>query len=588
MQLVIDVETNGFLDTLNKVHCIVAKDVETEKVYSFKPDELDKALELLRQAKKLIGHNITKFDLPALNKIFDFKYTGEVFDTLLISRLIWANRTELDCKTGNLPPKLIGRHSLESYGYRLGLLKGDFKDKENFEQWSEEMQDYCKRDCEITYRLFKLIDDANYSKEAIELEHKFSYWIKKQEDYGVCFDERASQLLYQSLLKRRLELEKNLASVFPNWERLDRIFRPKRDNKTKGYKKGVPVKIYVTEIFNPNSREHIADRLQKVLGWKPSSFTASGKVEVNEKILSELKYPEAKIISEHFTIQKRIAMLAEGEQAYLKLMRNGKIYGKVIENGAVTGRATHNNPNLSQVPSKGSAYGTEFRSLFIAPATMVMCGIDFSGIELRVLSHYLSNIDEGQFQKKLLEDDIHSANREALGLSSRSQAKTFIYAYVYNAGNYRLAQILETTEQEAKRIREKFEELIPSLKILNQQCKLKARTVGFIRGLDGRKVTCRSEHSALNTLLQSGASLLCKQATILLNENLEKNGFEFGKDYAQVLHIHDEIQFYVLKEKIEQFKTVASLIFQQVQEHFNFRCPLAGEIKVGINWSETH
>lgn len=588
MKLVIDVETNGFLDTLSKVHCLVCKDTETNKLYSFNQKNIKEGLDLIKNAKTLIGHNILYFDLPALEKVYGFKFNGEVVDTLLLSRLIWTNRIEQDCKLNSFPPKLIGKHSIESYGYRFGLLKGDFKDKESFDEWSQAMQDYCERDVEITAKLFKLIENQNYSKEAIELEHKFAYWIKKQEDYGVDFDVTASEWLYQSLTKRRLELEQKLALTFPSWERFDRTVRPKRDNKTLGYKKGVPVKKYITEVFNPNSREHIANRLQVLLGWKPKQFTATGKVEVNEKILNELPYPEAKILSEHFLIQKRISQLAEGDQAYLKLTKNNKIYGRVITNGAVTGRCTHHSPNLAQVPSKDSLYGAEFRKLFVAPSNMVMCGIDFSGLELRVLSHYLHNFDNGEFQKKLLEDDIHTANQQALGLSSRSQAKTFIYAFIYGAGSKRISEIINVSVSEAERIKKRFEEVLPALKTLVDVARNKFKNFGYVKGLDGRKLLCRAEYSVLNTLIQSAGALLVKQGTIIINDNLIRNGFVFGHDYAMVLHIHDEMQFVVRKEKIEQFKTIASLTFELTRKHFNFRCPLAGEMKIGNNWSETH
>jgi len=450
------------------------------------------------------------------------------------------------------------------------------------------MQTYCERDVEITFKLFKLIENVNYSKQAIELEHKFAYWIKKQEEYGVLFDVTSSEKLYQTLLKRRLELEKNLASVFLNWEKLDSIFRPKRDNAKLGYKKGVPIKRYITEVFNPNSRDHISNRLQVLFGWKPTQFTATGKPEINEKVLSSLKYPIAKVLAEHFLVQKRISQLAEGEQSLIKSTSNGKIYGKVIENGAITGRTSHHSPNLAQVPSKDSLYGSEFRKLFIAPTNMVMCGVDFSSLELRVLSHYLYSFDSGAFQKELLEADIHTANQIALGLSSRSLAKTFIYAYIYGAGNKRIAEIIGTSDDEAKRIREKFEEILPSLKLLNLSARNKFRNVGYINGLDGRKLICRAEYSTLNTLIQSAGALLVKQGTIILNDNLHSQNFLWGKDYAMVLHIHDEMQFYVVKEKLEQFKSIAAQTFDLTKKHFNFRCPLAGEIKVGSNWSETH
>ena len=205
MKLIVDLESNGFLDRLDRIHCIVCKDIETQKVYSYNPDNLNDGLELLKKATLLVGHNIQGFDLPALDKVFGFKYKGEILDTLLCSRLIWTNRQELDFKVKDLPPKLIGRHSLESWGYRLGLRKGDYQEHSTFDVWSLEMQDYCERDVEVTYKLYELIKQTNYSKEAILLEHQFAHWIRQQEMFGVCFDESSAENLLSILTKRRLE-----------------------------------------------------------------------------------------------------------------------------------------------------------------------------------------------------------------------------------------------------------------------------------------------------------------------------------------------------------------------------------------------
>ena len=120
MKLIIDLETNGFLEKLDKVHCIVCKDIETSEVYSYNPNNLNDALELLNKAEVLIGHNITGFDIKALRKVFNFDFKGKLFDTLLCSRLIWTNRLDLDYQHKKLPPKLYGKHSLEAWGYRVG------------------------------------------------------------------------------------------------------------------------------------------------------------------------------------------------------------------------------------------------------------------------------------------------------------------------------------------------------------------------------------------------------------------------------------------------------------------------------------
>ena len=205
-----------------------------------------------------------------------------------------------------------------------------------------------------------------------------------------------------------------------------------------------------------------------------------------------------------------------------------------------------------------SPFGKEFRSLFYSPSDMVMCGIDFSGLELRVLGHYLHNYDNGNFSKTLLEDDIHTINQKATGLATRSQAKTFIYAYLYSCGDKKLGEILGVTLEEAKRVRARFNKSLPAVPMLNEAVKQKFRNTGYLNGLDGRRLICRAEYSSLNTLIQSAGALLVKQGTIILNEELYKAGFRFGEHYAMVLHIHDEMQFIVKKEKLEEFKIIAT------------------------------
>ncbi len=589
MKLILDLETNGFLDRDNLViHCIVCKDIETNEVYSYNPNTINDALELLNKAEVLIGHNITGFDIRALKQILNYDFKGKAFDTLLCSRLIWTNRLELDYQYKQMPPKLYGKHSLESWGYRLGLRKGDYQEHSTFDEYNQDMLEYCQRDVEVTHLLFQKILRTNYSEEAITLEHKFAFWIQKQEEHGVDFDERSAETLHSILTKKRLEISDKLSLVFSEWKKSTGFKTYKRDNIKRGIKAGVPVEQFKTEIFNPNSRDHIADRLQKVLGWSPKSFTATGKPEVNEKILKALPYPEAKLLAEYLMITKRLGQLADGEQAYLKLNKRGKIYGKVITNGALSGRCTHHHPNLAQCVSSGSPFGKEFRALFTSPSSMVMCGIDFSGLELRVLGHYLNVYDNGDFSRKLLEDDIHTINQKATGLPTRNKAKTFIYAFIYGAGNEKLGEILEVNNDEAKRVRQKFEASLPALKTLTTSAKHKFKLVGHVKGIDGRKLLPRAEHSVLNTLIQSAGALLVKQGTIILNEELHRHGFVWGKDYAMILHVHDEMQFIVQKDKLEKFKEVAKGMFKKTQEHFNFKTELDGEMKVGQNWSETH
>ena len=586
MRVIFDIETDGFLSEATKIHSIVIKDIDTQKMYSYHGDKIGKGLYLLSGANLLVGHNILKFDLQVIKKLYpEYKIEGEVFDTLLVSRLIWTDRKEQDFRMKELPLKLAGRHSLESWGYRLGLRKGEFAKEGDFSQWSQKMQDYCELDVEVNYKLFQLIEKQNYSKQAIQLEHEFARCIIQQEAHGFHFDVASAKKLYTSLAKRRLELEKSLVSAFPNWQKYIGTFVPKRDNKTLGYKKGVGIKRYKEITFNPNSRDHIADRLMNK-GWKPEQYTPDGKPKVDESVLSTLPYPEAKILAEHFLIQKRIGQLAEGANAWLKLEQDGKIYGQVITNGANTGRCTHQKPNVAQTPSVGVPYGKECRSLFTVPDGFSLVGADASGLELRCLAHYIGAFDDGHFTKQLLDGDIHTYNQKQIGLPTRDLAKRVIYGCIYGIGDTRLGAVVGKNSQEGKRIKQKLFEALPALKQLRDNVIISVRNKKYLLGLDKRKLIPRSEHSSLNLLIQSCGALILKQATVILHNKLkEKN---YNDDVQMVAHIHDELQ---LQCKSSIADTVGKIARQSIIDagvYFNLRCPLDAAYKIGNSWAETH
>jgi DNA polymerase I len=587
MRLIFDIETNGFLSEATKIHSIVIKDIDTEQMYSYHGDKIGRGLYLLSGASLLVGHNILKFDIPVINKLYpEYKIEGDVFDTLLVSRLIWTNRKELDFRMKELPLKLAGRHSLEAWGYRLALRKGEFAKTNDFANWSEEMQKYCELDVEVTYEFWKLIQKQNYSQEAIKLEHDFARCIYLQEAHGFHFDVASAKKLYASLANRRLELEKSLTSAFPKWNKYIGTFIPKRDNRTLGYKKDVPIKRYKEITFNPNSRDHISDRLMDK-GWKPKEFTPDGKPKVDESILSTLTFPEAKLLSEHFLIQKRIGQLAEGNNAWLKLQRDGIIYGSVITNGANTGRCTHQKPNVAQTPSVGVPYGKECRSLFIVPAGFRLIGCDASGLELRCLAHYLGAFDEGSFAKQLLDGDIHTYNQKQIGLPTRDMAKRVIYGIIYGIGDTRLGEVVGKSSKEGKRIKANLFKALPALKQLRDNVIIATRNKNYLLGLDKRKLIPRSEHSSLNLLIQSCGALIIKMATIILHKKLKEKNYD--KDTcAMVAHVHDELQLQCKSAVADEVGTLAVQSIKEAGTHFNLRCELDAKYKIGNNWADTH
>jgi DNA polymerase I-like protein with 3'-5' exonuclease and polymerase domains len=596
--LVFDIETNGLLDDVTKIHCLVIRNTENNGVVTFGPVGCDQplgpGLQVLMETDQIItGHNVIKFDIPVIQKLYPWFTVdkSKVFDTLVATRLIWSAVKETDnalLKKGTLPGKLFGSHSLAAWGHRLGNHKGDYTG--GWETFSQEMLDYCVQDIEVTSTLYQKILDENYSQQALDLEHQVAWLMAKQERNGFHFDMKKAGELLAKLVQRRGELERELKDYFGTWEVKLPDFTPKVNNKKLGYEKGIPVSKSKLVEFNPSSRDHIADRLTTLYGWKPVEMTEGGKPQVDEVILSKLDYPPCKLLTEFLLIQKRISQLNEGTQAWMKCEKQGKIHGSVNPNGAVTGRATHSYPNISQVPSGNSPYGHECRELFTVPQGWTLVGADASGLELRCLAHYMAKWDGGKYGEILIGGDIHTENQKAAGLATRAQAKTFIYGFLYGAGDAKIGSIVGGTASGGRKLKLKFLRSLPALGRLVEAVQGAAKR-GHLVGLDGRRVFVRSSHAALNTLLQSAGAIACKQWLVFLEEDLKAAGLKHGwdGDYAFCAWSHDEVQIACRTPEVASYVAHnAPLMVAKAGNHFNFRCPLAGESKVGTTWADTH
>ncbi len=608
-KVVIDIETNAIKDwlelsDLDTIHCLVVRTGDKVKVYNSQRNDFDEGLREIELADVIIGHNALKFDVPALKKLFpDFKPTGCVRDTVIMSRMVWPDTKNDDFKRADFPKNLIGSHSLKAWGHRLGEYKGDFGVSDDWSQWSQEMEDYCVQDTLVTHRLMEAIDRENPSPEAILLEHDFAENIRQQEINGFRFDTQEAKNLHADLLDHKARLERELQSIFPAaeipmktpqyWLAGGERYPTKGAAKKAKHKDADITKgpLRVKKIpFNPGSRDQIAQGLISKYGWKPEKFTGEGKPQIDESILNALDFDEAKVLVNYLTISKRLGQLAEGKEAWLKSVNDGRIHGSVNTNGTISGRCTHARPNMGQVVGVRSPYGKEFRGLFLPNENHVLVGCDASGLELRMLAHYLAFADKGKYVKLVTEGDPHTANQKAAGLPDRDSAKTFIYALIYGSGDQNLGKLVKGGVREGKAMRQKFMNDMPAFKKLKVAVDTAVTNKGWLTGLDGRRLPIRSKHSALNLLLQSAGAIVMKQATVELNHAMHRmNQGKPKKEHAiQVAHIHDEVQLSCPKEIADELGKTACRAITEAGKMLRLHCPLAAEFNVGSNWAETH
>ena len=550
MKIILDIETNS---THDKIWMCVTRNIDTDEVIVWKAvNGLQKYLEA---CDLIIMHNGINFDAPVLRKNWNVTMKlSQVYDTLVASRL--------------LNPSLEDGHSLEAWGHRLGFPKGDFNDWDNGA--TPEMEQYCIQDTLVTAKLYNhlvlTLQSEKFSQRSIDLEHNVQAIITKQEENGFKLDEpKALQLL--SLLKAKLDVIQGEMQV---------IFPPRVTTGRTHKSSGKALKDII-EPFNPGSRKQIAERLIEK-GWKPKKHTEKGSVIVDEAVLETLDYPEAKAIAEYMMLQKRIAQI----ESWLDAMKSdGRVHGRVITCGAVTGRMTHMSPNMAQVPNSGSPYGMDCRELWTVEKGNSLVGIDASGLELRMLAHYMN---DDVYTHEVVSGDIHTANQTAAGLQTRNQAKTFIYAFLYGAGSAKIGAVVGGTAKEGQQLIDNFLRNTPKLKELREKVARIYSQKGRLPGLDGRQLLVRSEHSSLNTLLQGAGAIVMKQALVLLDRKLKT----IKIPYKFVANVHDEWQLEVPYTFAEQVGRLGVESIEEAGKVLEMRCPLTGEFKYGNNWKETH
>ena len=542
-EAVIDIETDSLNAT--KIHCIVARSYKTNKVKTWVGQECKDFGVWSNQIDTFIMHNGISFDAPVLNRLTGSNIKlNQVRDTLIESQLYNPIRDD--------------GHSLEAWGKKLGYKKGDFHD---FSEYTPEMLEYCKRDTEVTRLLAqKLEEEGNgFSSKSYELERDVRAIIDKQEKNGFAFNLKDGTILLAQLQDELSELQRKAEKEFePTIVEL----------KTKTKK--IP--------FNIGSRQQIADRLQK-RGWKPKQFTDKGNVIINEAVLSKIKMPEAEMFNRYFLLQKRTGLL---KSWISECQEDNRVRGRVMTLRTITGRMAHAVPNMAQVPSISSSYGRESRGLWGVDDTTKyrLVGVDASGLELRCLAHYMN---DPEYTNIVLTGDVHTANQQAAGLRTRDQAKTFIYAFLYGAGPAKIGNVVGKGPAAGQMLIKKFLERTPALKRLRENV-VRWSKGGTIPALDGRLLHIRSEHAALNTLLQGAGAIICKQWLVHIMERVIKAGL----NVRLVASIHDEYQFEVAIPDVNRFCKLTKEAMTQTQKTLGVKCELDCDYKIGKTWAETH
>jgi DNA polymerase-1 len=564
-KIVWDIETDG-LDA-KKIHILVAKVCGEDGYYIFREADTFRAFYEDNDDAEWIGHNSIAFDSVVLSNLWGITIpVSRQSDTLVMSRL-WE--------------PTLDKHSLEAWGNRLGEKKIEFKE---FTEYTEEMKVYCKQDVKITERLYTTLSKnlKGFSEESIRLEHTTQYIISQQIRNGFLLDKNVAMEIYAGALQEANRIEEAVVKYFPP------IVTERYSEKT-----GKRLKDSI-EKFNLASPSQIVSRLNE-LGWKPVVPTKTGKSwKICQENLATIPdvMPNGEPMPQCIKDLKKWKILEtrwKTAKDWLDRMDgDGRVHGQVIVPGTVTHRASHQNPNMANIPSISSErglsglYAYECRQAWTVPGGSALVGTDAAGIQLRVLAHYMN---DPEYTKTLLEGDIHTFNKNALGefCKDRPTAKTFIYAWLLGAGQAKVAQILGCTVRQAGDAMDNFLRSIPALKELKRKAGMAAQR-GYLVSLDGRRIKIESEHKSLSVYLQGGETVIMRMANYLWYTTAKKEKINF----KQVVWVHDEWQTEVEESRAEDLGRLQVQSIRDTGEYYNLNCPLDGEFKVGKNWAETH
>ena len=606
--LFIDVEANGLADA-DRVWVIT---INKEDYYG---DTLQDGVDRIsNHAGLLVLHNGIGYDLPLLKRLYGLEYdVDRVYDTIIMSRLLRPDR---------------GGHSLEDWGERVGIQKIPDLD---WTVWDDGLILRCHTDVEITKAVYQRLqrEQAGHDWEfSAWIEHWIAHYHQRQEVNGVCFDLPAAIALADEIQDRADKVNDALKSRMP-WMNKERprlkAGKPWQPTPTMPYTKdgsrsarskgwygdevesvcGAYTKVELVEP-NPASDQQLKAFLHSY-GWVPDEWNyvkdpATGKpkrpLEISSPKLSDSSLMPlgevGQLVGQRGMLQHRLSLLRNREDPdkglINKVRDDGRVVAGGIPMGTPTGRYTHTNVvNIPKANDPTKEYGTELRALFCADTGCELAGSDADSLEARMEAHYTWPYDGGVYAQSLIHgsqengDDIHTRNAIIWDVP-RSIAKNGKYCLSYGGQAPKLANTLGLPPEDGQRYFDMFWDGNDALKRLKNAVE-SALSKGHLMGLDGRKLYIRSKHSALNLLFQSAGSIVVKLATIYMNQELDKAGF----DWKQVIHMHDEFLLeFLLGQDKEAINTIISDCWRRAGERLCLNVPITGATEWGSTWSDVH
>jgi len=611
MKYVFDVEANGLLNQADKIWCITLYSLDASKTETF-TDEVDThrsisaALNIMSRAEQLIGHNVYAYDFPLLEKVKGWKYNGRILDTLLLSQLLNFDR---------------GGHGLAQWGERLGWVKPK---QEQWEFFEKAMLNRCEQDVEINKRVYvRLRQEYKASKipsSVVLTEFEVARISAEQVKNGWLMDVKLAEEYFDYLSEELDRLANKIEPLLPmSMKRLDpvgKVITPKYTKKGElhahlkkywegydfGYmnKEGKLGGEYSRVTFiKPTMTQHalIKDFLLKE-GWKPTTWNS--KKEGNKIVRTSPKLTEDSFDSIEGTIGQDLAMhmvyshrrnalkSVKGTTGWLNTIRpDNRLECIPMTLGAATGRMRHR--NLVNVPSVNATFGKELRKLFIAPPDKVLVGCDLASAQLRLLAAAMGDEDynkvviEGKESDKT---DIHSVNARIAGLANRKLAKTFIYGFLFGAGDQKTAGDLNISTRAAKDLKATFLRGLPALGNLKDKLENQFDRSGnrHIIAQDGRKILVNSKHKVLNYLLQGNEAILTKNWMVISDKHIQEEKI----DCKLLTVMHDEQNFECNPLHAEKLAIILEESATEAGELLGFKCRMDGSSKIGRTWCDIH